>query len=200
MRVPANKKTVAVRVMLALFLGPVALFILCFWAAWAWIAYQPVPPAPRFTPGYSITDAGAVGLHYIDPYHNPLDQYDARLTDAGTIIHLDELAWGKDKAARKAVFLRIQKQLIPGRDYPPAVTAVNDKNVLLRDNETQLWRDGKRVVTAPRSVRGYPWKIEHYGFYGLNAHNTAIGNARIATAYATSGGTSSPHGRYFPLL
>lgn len=200
MRRPVNKKTVAVRVMLALLLGPIAVFMLYVWAVQAWIAYRPVPPAPRFTPEYSIADAGDAELGYIDIFANPLDQYDARLTDAGTVIHLNELAWGKEKALRKTVFLRVQKQLTPGSDYPPTVTAVNGENVLLRDSETQLWRDGKCVVTITPSVRGYLWKIEHHGFYGLNAHDTAIGNARIATGYATSGGMSNPHGRDFPLL
>lgn len=62
-------------------------------------------------------------------------------------------------------------------------------------------KDGKFAAMQPTGIRGYDWKRFCYNdLFKVNAQGCAIGNQRIATACASSGGTSEPHGRDFPIL
>ena len=88
-----------------------------------------------------------------------------------------------------------------------AVSA-NRHALIYRDDGSTLWtwEDGRFIDAIPGTesgydkVRGYSWPIYFVRFHEINAQNVVIGNGRIATAPASSGGTSDPHGRYMPLI
>ncbi|MBW3638210.1 MAG: hypothetical protein KY445_17335 [Armatimonadetes bacterium] len=50
-------------------------------------------------------------------------------------------------------------------------------------------------------IAAYPkWPIYDFRFEFFGKNGEFVGNGRIATAPASSGGASEPHGRHFPLL
>ena len=176
----------------------------------AWIEYRPLPPVPQYGIDYSVTDAGELSDeylgHYFASHYSPAELgYETRLMYTGEVIHLDEAAEARDEANRKDMIAAEARRLgFTQKDYSDHVDAVaSHGQALVRTWETwTLFHMGKPVARIPKGIRSYSWEPHAviYGFHVLNAHDEAIGNGRIATAYASSGGTSNPHGRWLPLI
>ena len=188
-------------VVIMLLLPPVA-FVLWVMAALAWIQYRPLPPVPRYGIDYSVKDAGGVGGGYLGYYYPDSFSLGARLTAAGMVAHLNEAAEAQDEAKRKNLnVMEAQRLGLTQRDCVDAT--VDNGHALVRTEETwTLFRNGRPAAEILKGVRGYSWKPQAriFGFRKLNGRDEAIGNGRIATAYASSGGTSNPHGRWLPLI
>lgn len=165
-------------------------FILMFWAALAWIAYQPLPPLPPSNPRYTITDLGV----FPNTYHS-LWQASWRLTKAGGV---------KEKEATKEDMRRFHITLTA-----PNGSVLEKGGYQKRSEEEYQRKKGKYIFRPARGpeqlfplyrVEGYQWSpFCDFDFVSLNNSGEAVGATWMATGCATSGGTSSPHGRHFPL-
>ena len=204
MRGALTPKKIAKTALSLLLLLPVG-FVLWIWAELAWIQFRPLPPIPHYGSDYSVADMGSVGdkpinFHDRDPLH-----FGTRLTGSGQVVALDDAAEAQDEAGRKDLLAAEARKLGPVRaGYSGSFGAVaGDGDALLRsDRGWQLCRSSGPTLQVSEGVRGYDWKPHPLilNFHVLTTQDQAIGNGRIATAYATSGGTSSPHGRWLPLI
>jgi hypothetical protein len=191
-----------------------ACVMLYVWACLAWIAFRPLPHIPHYGVQYSLKDAGPIGSQYLDFYgSNPLD-CGWRLTSSGAVVQLNAEQESSVKARRANAALRLAQKLHFAANpdpydhaYPVAAISSNDHALIFQGDTLWLWQNGRFVEALPRPVnsfynkaRGYSWPIFDERFFKINAHNVVIGNGRIATAPASSGGFSSPHGRFMPLV
>ncbi len=178
------------------------LFFLYIVAALAWIAYRPLPPIPNYGVRYTITEAGSIGSVCPNFHARDSSDFGVRLTATGQVVHPDEAALDQDKAERQdEVKAQTEAFNLPPGEYVSAVADSGD-SVVVTDQGWQLWRQGRPKTSLRHSIRGYDWKPRPLilGFYRMNARDEVIGNGRIATAYASSGGLSDPHGRWLPLI
>jgi hypothetical protein len=194
--------------------GFFACVMLYVWACLAWIAFRPLPHIPHYGVQYSLKDAGPIGGQYLDFYgRTPLD-WGYRLSPAGAVVQLNAEQEASDKARRDNAALRLARKLHlaanpdPYDDaYPVDAISSNDNALIFQGDTLWLWQNGRFVEALPQlengfynKARGYSWPIFDERYYKINAHNVVIGDGRIATAPATSGGTSDPHGRFMPLV
>lgn len=165
-------------------------FILMFWAALAWIAYKPLPPVPPASSRYTITDSGV----FPNTYHS-LWQARWRLTKEGGVK--EEEATEQDMR-RSHITLKATNG------------SVLEKGSYRKRSDEEYQRTKGKYIFRPSSgpeqlfplyqVEGYQWSpFCDFDFICLNNAGEAVGQTWMATGCASSGGTSSPHGRFFPL-
>ncbi|HEX9997846.1 MAG TPA: hypothetical protein VGB45_11925 [Abditibacterium sp.] len=173
--------------------------VLFIWAALLNIKYRPLPPIPRHSIRYYIRDSGASKDDWRAFYSWNDSRFEWQLSDVGKVIFDDPRAaqrnkrWKSDRAARA-------KKLGLRDDY--LVRAIRgSKTLVSRGNSAELW-DSKTVQASCKNrVADYAkWPIYNFELQFFGAGNEIIGSGRIATAGASSGGTSEPHGRQFPIL
>ena len=182
---------------------PVA-FFLYIWAALAWIAYWPLPPVPSSQIEYSIADAGTDEMLQRGLYNNAKFKYlDRSLAANGEVLKFDDATREADEAQRKIINDNFAARigLQQGSYRNQILFATSDNQALVvKDDSLQVWKNGAFIATKQKGVQGYSWEIYDAKFHKLNARSEAIGNARLSTGYASSGGFSSPHGRIMALL
>ena len=165
-------------------------FILMFWAALAWIAYKPLPPLPPANPRYIIKDLGMIPKSSVNR-----SSVIWRLTKEGTVK--EEEATEQDM-----------------RRYHVTLKATNgtvlEKGGYQKRSDEEYQRSKGKYIFRPAGgpeqlfplyqVEGYQWSpFCDFDFVRLNNAGEAVGATWMATGCASSGGTSSPHGRHFPL-
>ncbi len=201
----------SVRRALKFVLGVVALVfvspLLYFLGVLAWIAYRPLPHIPRYHPKFTVTDSGLANLRYAySPFTDDPLKYGWRLTDGGQIVHLTETATAHEEAIRKSAEAKAEQQmgLMHYSRHATIAALAPNGDALVNDNSLDqsyhLWHKSKLVTAMPLGVQGYTWQIWDKCFFKMTQQDITIGNGRIATAYASSGGTSNPHGRWMALI
>ncbi len=170
-----------------------------FWAGLAWIQYRPLPAIPRDVPRYSLGHRGTAGNDYIGPGSLDIRRTGWRLPENGAPLRLDEKALAAEGAKHKTEAARAAERLNLSPDEGEVVSvAANGSALVNRHHEFQLHRADK-TLTARRTIRGYTWK-PRLNLFIVNSRGEVLGNGQIATAFASSGGMSNPHGRYLPVL
>jgi len=191
----------AVGIVIGLAFGAVVLF---YNACALWIAFEPVPKAPRFSPAYTVVDAGLLGVNYID--RRSLTAFDRgwSLLESGRVVCLDAERLKAVTAARQSEAARWHDRHPlrpkPGSSEEDVVAVSGEEALLYQDGDFRVQHAEQRIASMDRRVQGYTWSIYDRRFARINRQDTVIGNGRIATAVASSGGASSPHGRIMPLI
>ncbi len=198
---------------------PLVGFILLFNIALLWIKYQPLPPIPARLLAYSVTD---VGVDFVDGYSNWGDDgrdmhsgsRDAlsesreselyyRLSDQGTVIALSAAAGEWDKLRRKVTRALAERRMSINPSSGSVRAVAHSGGVILAEvgGQLRLYRSGRPGAFLPKQLKGYDWERHCFrSFFAVNGRGDVIGNEYLATACASSGGTSDPHGRRLPLL
>lgn len=179
-------------------------FVFYIWAALAYIAYWSIPPVPSGQIEYSIADAGTDEILQMGLYSNGKFKYlDRGLAANGEVLRFDDAIREADEAQRKIINDNFSKsigfQQDGYRNQLLFVTA-NGQALAMKDDSLQIWKNGAPIATKQKGVQGYSWEIYDAKFHKLNARGEAIGNGRLSTGYASSGGFSDPHGRIMALL
>ncbi len=172
--------------------------LFCYWAIFLRIKYRLLPPVPRYTARYSVRDVGAASTDWTAFYEWNGEHYSWRLNNQGQVF-FDEPQGKQREALQKALFLRRARDL--GLGNSQWVRAVNGRfSVVMEPTGIELWQgSGVRTRTGWK-MKAYPkWPVYDMKMPFLFADGTAVGNGRIATAPASSGGMVEPHGRAFPL-
>ncbi len=179
-------------------------FFFYIWAALAWIAYWPLPPVPSGQIEYSIADAGTDEILQTGLYGNGKFKYlDRSLSANGEVLKFDDATREADEAQRKIINDNFATHIGFQQDgYRNQVLFVttDGQALVLKDNLLQIWKNGAFIATKQKGVQGYSWEIYDAKFHKLNARGEAIGNGRLSTGYASSGGFSDPHERAMALL
>ncbi len=189
-------------------------FIVLFNVALLWIRYQPLPPLPLRNVAYTVTDTGKTvpGVFWFktrDARESHSGGYDSaktyyRLSADGAVKVLTEGDGVSDLARREEARRVAAKRLgiEHGEHSDRVIDMARNGSVFARNGrDSRVYRGNKPGPSLPGKVRGYRWD-HHCGtaFFAVNGRGEVIGNERIATACASSGGTSEPHGRDLPLL
>jgi hypothetical protein len=173
--------------------------LLFFWTGLAWIEYRPLPPVPRDIPRYSLKPRGTAGTDYIAPFSLDIRKAGWRLDQDGSVRRLDEKALAAEAAEHKAKNARAAKRLKLDRRGGEAILVASNGDALVNWYHDVRLHHGGKTITARRMIRGYTWK-PRLNFFAVNSRREVLGNGQIATAFASSGGMSNPHGRYLPFV
>lgn len=158
-------------------------FVIWFNAALFWIAWEPLPPLPTSHLEFDMKELGRI----------PDGQKIVYSPSAETVFRVT--ADGGYKAITRSVY--------------DVDEHYKSKLIATKGAEIELLHEGKAAFHSRkgdrqefmRRVTGYEsWeRFCDLQLSRMNNVGQAIGAARIATACASSGGTSSPHGRWMPI-
>jgi hypothetical protein len=165
-------------------------FILMFWAALTWIACKPLPPLPPANPRYTIKELGVIPESFVNRW-----SVTWRLTKEGTVK--EEEATEQDMRRSHVTLKATNGSVLEKGGYRKP----SDKDYQ-RSKGKYIFRSaiGAEQLFPARQVEGYQWSpFCDFDFLRLNNAGEAVGATWMATGCASSGGTSSPHGRHLPL-
>jgi hypothetical protein len=169
----------------------------------AWIAYWPVPDVPRKSVEYEIQDTGPVGTMYEYQFGNIEWEAGCVLTEQGMVkrLSLEQVRERLDLEKRRKARWEAIHASAKTDQFTQVIALGPDETAFLKDlHGWYFWRNGWRTGPIRPEIAGYKWRTCVESLHGLNAFKVVIGSGRIATAYASSGGTSSPHGRDMALI
>ena len=154
-------------------------FILLIWAGLAWIAYKPLPPLPPTQATYEVSVLTLVPERSGESWGVVFE-----LTDSGKIV---EKILPKDRSWSRYKMPKMPK----GNHF--------ERN--RRTIQVSISKTGKSYQIPLFQVDGYKWAPYcDFDFVSMNESGRLIGSTVMATGCASSGGTSSPHGRRFPIF
>lgn len=168
-------------------------------AALLGIKYRPLPPVPRANVRYQIRDAGASKDDWRAFYSWNDARFGWQLDPNGRVIFdapdakKQQNSWKARRAAR-ATQLKL-------RDRDEVWAIQGNQTLVQRSDGGELWRGKNRQARCRNRIAAYKkWPVYDFRLEFFGESGEVIGNGRIATAPASSGGASEPHGRQFPLF
>lgn len=161
------------------------------------IKYLPLPPIERGAVRYEVRDVGT-NSNELTAFYDYEGRYSWQLTDDSQIIFDDANGPQKEKIWKQARSERATKLGLSAY----YITAIKGTKTLTKQrNQLELWQNQKLQASCRARIEAYPkWPVYDAELSFFGANSDIIGNGRIATAPASSGGASSPHGRLFPII
>lgn len=164
---------------------------------WLRIKYLPLPPIPRDKVSYTIRDAGTNGEE-LTAFYDYEGKNSWRLTDDGKVVFNAQNGSQEKKVWKQTRDQRAQNLGLSAYD----VTGIESNKTLVRGrNQLELWEERIKKASCSARIAAYPkWPVYDAELLFFGANSDIIGNGRIATAPASSGGASDSHGRIFPII